>query len=136
MSNGGHQTVAFRACLVGFALLLSVRGIAAQLPAHSHKMLLPPGWACDDGYVQRGSQCVSLFVATDGEVRSYLVAVSIAAYSGSCPCPFNLTRAGRRCGGNSAYSRLGGRQPLCFEQDVTLELVRETRERHRPKLDR
>jgi hypothetical protein len=43
---------------------------------------------------------------------------SIAAYPGSCPCPYSSDRAGRRCGARSAHSRGGGRAPLCFPADV------------------
>lgn len=43
---------------------------------------------------------------------------SIAAYPGSCPCPYSTDRAGRRCGARSAYSRPGGRAPLCYPADV------------------
>jgi len=43
---------------------------------------------------------------------------SIAAYSGSCPCPYSVDRAGRRCGARSAYSRPGGERPLCYPADV------------------
>jgi len=43
---------------------------------------------------------------------------SIAAYSGSCPCPYSVDRAGRRCGARSAYSRPGGARPLCYPGDV------------------
>jgi endonuclease YncB( thermonuclease family) len=31
----------------------------------------------------------------------------------SCNCPRDLDRAGRRCGGRSAYARAGGRTPTC-----------------------
>ncbi len=43
---------------------------------------------------------------------------SIASYSGSCPCPYSVDRAGRRCGGRSAYSKPGGAAPLCYAADV------------------
>jgi hypothetical protein len=43
---------------------------------------------------------------------------SISAYTGSCPCPYSTDRAGRRCGARSAYSRPGGRAPLCYPGDV------------------
>ncbi len=36
------------------------------------------------------------------------------AYVGRCDCPYDLMRNGRRCGGNSAYSRPGGRSPVCY----------------------
>src|SRR5947199_5256162 len=56
---------------------------------------------------------------TDAEIRQEIIKLSIARYRGSCPCPYNTDRAGRRCGARSAYSRPGGRSPLCFEQDDT-----------------
>jgi hypothetical protein len=43
---------------------------------------------------------------------------SIAAYPGSCPCPYSTDRAGRRCGARSAYNRPGGRAPLCYASDL------------------
>ncbi|WP_108398901.1 DUF4236 domain-containing protein [Devosia submarina] len=48
---------------------------------------------------------------------------SIQNYSGSCPCPYNTMRNGRRCGGNSAYSKPGGRSPICFSADVTEAMI-------------
>lgn len=39
------------------------------------------------------------------------------AVSGSCDCPYDTDRAGRRCGGRSAYSRPGGNQPVCYFED-------------------
>lgn len=38
-----------------------------------------------------------------------------AAYTGRCDCPYDRMRNGRRCGGNSAYSRPGGRSPICYQ---------------------
>ena len=35
-------------------------------------------------------------------------------YVGTCDCPYDMMRNGRRCGGNSAYSRPGGRNPACY----------------------
>lgn len=35
-------------------------------------------------------------------------------YVGTCDCPYDLMRNGRRCGGRSAYSRPGGRSPTCY----------------------
>lgn len=48
---------------------------------------------------------------------------SIRNYSGNCPCPYNTMRNGRRCGGNSAYSKPGGRSPICFASDVTEAMI-------------
>jgi uncharacterized protein YraI len=35
-------------------------------------------------------------------------------YVGTCDCPYDRMRNGRLCGGNSAYSKPGGRSPLCY----------------------
>jgi hypothetical protein len=82
---------------------------------------------CSSGTVPRGNRCVPLRSATDAEVRDYLVRQSIRAYSGNCPCPYNVDRAGRRCGGRSAYSRPGGAAPLCYASDVSDAAVRRAR---------
>ena len=42
---------------------------------------------------------------TDSQIKQILIRQSIASHSGSCPCPYSVDRAGRRCGGRSAYSR-------------------------------
>ena len=64
---------------------------------------------------------------TDSEIRIFLIQQSIASYPGSCPCPYSTTKNGRRCGGNSAYSKPGGAQPLCFDTDVTNQMVEQFR---------
>lgn len=35
-------------------------------------------------------------------------------YVGRCDCPYDLMRNGRRCGNNSAWSKPGGRNPVCY----------------------
>jgi hypothetical protein len=60
---------------------------------------------------------------SDDEIRRRIVQDSIASYTGACPCPESVNRAGRRCGGNSAYSRPGGAKPFCYVEDVTKEMV-------------
>jgi uncharacterized protein YgiM (DUF1202 family) len=35
-------------------------------------------------------------------------------YVGTCDCPYDRMRNGRACGGRSAYSRPGGRSPVCY----------------------
>ena len=64
---------------------------------------------------------------TDSQVRQRLIKESIASYSGSCPCPYNTDRGGRRCGGRSAWSRDGGYAPLCFDDDISKETVERNR---------
>lgn len=36
--------------------------------------------------------------------------------SGSCDCPYDTDSAGRSCGARSAYSKPGGREPICFKE--------------------
>lgn len=83
--------------------------------------------SCSSGSVPRGNECVPLRSATDAEVRDYLIRRSIRSYSGNCPCPYNVDRAGRRCGGRSAHSRAGGAAPLCYPSDVSDAAVRRAR---------
>ena len=66
---------------------------------------------------------------SDKEIKQSLIKESIASYRGSCPCPYSVTRNGRRCGKRSAYSRPGGASPLCYESDVTGEMVEAYRNR-------
>jgi hypothetical protein len=56
---------------------------------------------------------------SDAQVRQRIIQESIDSYPGNCPCPYSTDRAGRRCGGRSAYSRPGGYSPKCFPSDVS-----------------
>ncbi len=56
---------------------------------------------------------------TDAQVRAAMIQDSLSTYSGNCPCPYNTMRNGRACGGRSAYSRPGGRAPICYPRDVS-----------------
>jgi hypothetical protein len=103
--------------------LVAPEPIAAASPALADL----PLQNCSSGTVPRGNQCVPLRSATDAEVRDHLVRQSIRAYSGNCPCPYSHDRAGRRCGGRSAYSRPGGAAPLCYASDVSDAAVRRAR---------
>ena len=67
---------------------------------------------------------------TDSEVRSRIIQESLATYPGNCPCPYNLDRAGRRCGKRSAWNRAGGQTPICFPDEISDEQVRAWRARN------
>jgi len=56
--------------------------------------------------------------------KKAIIQQSIASYHGSCPCPYNRDRAGRRCGKRSAWSKPGGYSPLCYESDVSAARVK------------
>jgi len=62
-------------------------------------------------------------------IKKILIKRSHAYYSGNCPCPYNITAAGRRCSGRSAWSRPGGESPLCYNRDVTAGMVADYRAR-------
>lgn len=67
---------------------------------------------------------------TDDQIKKEIIAESIAHYHGSCPCPYNIDRAGRSCGRRSAYSRPGGASPICYDKDVTQQMMDEYRKTH------
>lgn len=67
---------------------------------------------------------------SDDEVRQRIIAESIAAYPGNCACPYGTMRNGHRCGGRSAYSKPGGRAPICYSDDVTEVMVARWRRAH------
>lgn len=56
--------------------------------------------------------------------KEEIIRQSIESYPGSCPCPYNSDRAGRRCGGRSAWSRAGGYSTLCYESDISDERLK------------
>lgn len=70
-----------------------------------------------------GAMPVAAQRADDGALKQRIIADSRASYRGACPCPYDTMRNGRRCGANSAYSKPGGARPLCFDQDVTAEML-------------
>jgi uncharacterized protein YgiM (DUF1202 family) len=57
------------------------------------------------------------------KIKQLLIRRSHAYYRGNCPCPYNITAAGRKCGGRSAWSRPGGQSPLCYPSDVSQSMV-------------
>jgi hypothetical protein len=82
-------------------------------------VLTASGVASSDVYAKPAS--------TDAQIRTAMIAESIASYSGSCPCPYHLARNGSSCGKRSAWSRAGGAAPLCFPSDISDEMVRDYR---------
>lgn len=55
---------------------------------------------------------------SDARARPRIIREAINSYPGNCRCPYNTDRAGRSCGGRSAYSRPGGYAPKCYPSDV------------------
>lgn len=59
----------------------------------------------------------------DSTIIQRIIAESLASYPGSCACPYNTDRGGRRCGKRSAYSKPGGYAPICYPQDVSKAMI-------------
>lgn len=64
---------------------------------------------------------------SDSQIQRILITESQMNYPGNCPCPDNRDRAGRRCGKRSAYLKAGGYSPLCYNSDVTKEMIKNYR---------
>ena len=67
----------------------------------------------------------------DSDIKKKIIAESLNSYYGNCPCPYNTAKNGSSCGRRSAYSRAGGESPICYESDVTPEVVREYKSRNK-----
>ena len=68
--------------------------------------------------------------STDVAIKKAMIRESIESYPGSCPCPYSTARNGSRCGKRSAYSRAGGYETLCFESDITKDMLKEWKAAH------
>jgi hypothetical protein len=68
---------------------------------------------------------------SDAAIRQKIIRESIAGYDGPCPCPYNTMRNGAACGVRSAYSKPGGESPICYDSDISPEMVRAYRESRR-----
>jgi hypothetical protein len=65
-------------------------------------------------------------ILTDAAIALAIIAASIAAYKAMgkpCACPEDTMSNGRKCGGNSAWSKPKGYKPLCRIEDVTLAMI-------------
>lgn len=56
-------------------------------------------------------------------IKAQMIQESIDSYSGNCPCPYNYARNGSKCGKRSAWSKPGGYAPLCYESDISKDMV-------------
>ena len=66
---------------------------------------------------------------SDIQIKKLMIQDSIASYTGNCPCPYNLASNGSSCGRRSAYSRPSGAAPLCYESDISKQMVDTYRKR-------
>ncbi|AVU00533.1 hypothetical protein EBA01_19855 [Xanthomonas oryzae pv. oryzae] len=68
---------------------------------------------------------------SDAQIRKAIIAESISSYPSNCPCPYNTARNGSSCGRRSAYSKVGGYAPICYDKDVTKQMIAEYKATHR-----
>ena len=76
-----------------------------------------------------GKDEVAKATISDEQVKQQIIQESIDSYPGNCPCPYNHSRNGSRCGKRSAWSRAGGYVPICYKEEITGEMVNERRGR-------
>lgn len=62
-------------------------------------------------------------VMPDDAVRAAIIERQTSEWEGPCRCPDDTMSNGRRCGGNSAYSRGGGARPACYPDDVSQAMI-------------
>ena len=65
---------------------------------------------------------------TNKQIVKQLIKESIQNYSGSCACPYQRTKNGSKCGKRSAYSKVGGYEPLCYTGDVSENMIQKWRD--------
>jgi hypothetical protein len=69
------------------------------------------------------AQDLRSLVLSEAEIKQAIIAASTSAYPGNCPCPYNSASNGSACGRRSAWSRKGGYAPMCYEHEVTPEMI-------------
>ena len=68
---------------------------------------------------------------SNNQIKQKIISESIDSYPGNCPCPYNAARNGSSCGKRSAWSRQGGYAPICYEREVTVEMINSWREQNK-----
>lgn len=86
-------------------------------------------WVCCVILFLTLSVSTQLLSQDNNYLKKKIIEASVNSYSGSCPCPYNRDRAGRKCGKRSAYNRTGGHSPICYPADVTQEMVERYKDR-------
>ena len=64
----------------------------------------------------------------DGGIRKGLIEHFIAAHP-VCACPYSTAVDGKYCGATSAWARPGASVPVCYDEDITPEMLAEYRSR-------
>ena len=59
----------------------------------------------------------------DDKIRYSLIKQSISKFKGKCPCPYSTYKNGVKCGSRSLWSKIDGRNPICFHVDIPQSVV-------------
>lgn len=62
-------------------------------------------------------------------VKQKIIQQSIDSYPGNCPCPYNTASNGSRCGKRSAYNRASGYTPVCYPEDISMQMIKDFQEK-------
>lgn len=71
--------------------------------------------------------CGDAGAQADNRLRDELIARSVAAYSGQCPCPWSTRRGGAACGDRSSYAQGNRRGLYCFRKDIPAAVLAQHR---------
>jgi hypothetical protein len=97
---------------------------------------MPPAKAGSSDKPARPDEKRKAETLTAAAIAAILVQISRDQYHAKgkpCACPDDTTRDGKACGGRSAYSRLGGAEPLCYPTDVTATMIEQYRQQKAPR---
>jgi len=64
---------------------------------------------------------------SNSAIKQLLIKRSIRNYPRNCPCPYSRDKSGGKCGKRSAWHKPGGHSPLCYESDITTDIVKNYR---------
>ncbi len=60
---------------------------------------------------------------SDAQVEKLIIRDSIGSYPGNCPCLYNSASNGCSYGRRSVWSLGGGYTPICYDDDVTADML-------------
>jgi hypothetical protein len=63
------------------------------------------------------------YVETDDEIVRKYIDISIKQYDAPCPCPYSMDEKFNECGKRSAWYIYGGKNPTCYKEQVTNEMI-------------
>lgn len=112
------------ACLLSFSLIFAAPAIYADQTEN-----ITEG-ASSNNFLLKNQK-------TDDEIRKIILKDYLTyhlAKRGSCPCPDMRAKGDSRCGARSAWSRKENKDVLCYNTDVTKDMIADWRENQEQKI--